>query len=568
MKNAKWQAQRGMVLIEAMVALVVMAAGILGVAKLNTFFIEVSGQSKARTQAVQLAEGKLEELRSLMVKTQFTAIANGTETVSGYSASGVQSTTFTRSWTKVDNGAEGRALTVSVSWADRAGTTQQVTVRSVVAWDDPGKALARIEGNEAAGTHASTPTGRAEIPDSAQPIDVSSGATPTVDNLRLKQIGGKWHLADSTGKVLLVATRENEQFSQIAGRVYIDQNAGNGQNALSNLRNEDVYVVISDASFCSMTPVKNPASPSFPTNYDTGAIYKYFSYRCYIGANWFGNIGVVRTDSNVPTNDRTCLGDPAVAAATKSDNRHPVLGTSRMYRGYISSGNSVKSSGIGVQTSDPNAYTAAVYDGHDFLLTHITGNPSDSDCSAKLKLYDNTAPTYDPFSTDAVTHNPVTETAYLDGGNTVVLGNPGRFFCLTAACPDLLPNAPAPQITITVRVTVTRSPNNDKPTIDAMSTNSGDCVFDGQGSTYEYDCSFTGVGFTGGSWAGSITASAAGDAYICNTPTTGSVNPRPAAPATSTQEPFTFDFNNQSVDAGNATFGFKIGKALDDCNQP
>lgn len=577
MKNAGRQAHRGMVLIEAMVALVVMAAGILGIAKLNTFFIEVSGQAKSRTQAVQLAEGKLEELRSLMVRSQFEAIAGDCDSVYGMSASDVQSTAFERCWTitpeTITEDDDHAEISVLVSWTDRMNIEQVVDVRSVVAWDDPGKAVALIKPGEGVGNHAETPTGRAKIPANTVP-PITSGFTPTVDGLRLKQIDGKWHLADSTGKVVLVATRDDEQFSQIAGNVYIDQ------NNLSSLTNEVVYVVISDASFCSMTPAKNPASPSAPTNYDTGTIYKYFSYRCYVGANWFGNIGVVRTDS-ANTNDRVCLGDPAVTAVAsdvKSDNRHPALGTSRMYRGYVSAGTFYKSRGIGVQSSDTNDYTEAVYDGHDFLLTRITGNPTDADCSAKLRLYDNTNP-YDPFSTDAVTHTgfqpdsdtlDATETAYLYGdGDTVVLGNPGKFFCFTPTCPDPLPNAAAPQIIINVTGTVTRSPasGSGKPTLASMETNSGSCTISGGNGNnpFTYTCSFTGLGFTGGAWSGTIVATTSTGEYICPTGTSGSALPLPSAPTSATQNTFTFNFTNQSVDAGNSTFNFKIGTTAGDC---
>ncbi|KON79980.2 hypothetical protein PA01_16230 [Azoarcus sp. PA01] len=580
MKNAGRQAHRGMVLIEAMVALVVMAAGVLGIAKLNTFFIEVSGQAKARTQAVQLAEGKLEELRSLMVRSQFDAIAGECDSVYGMSASDVQSTAFERCWTTTpdpitedDDHAE---ITVLVSWTDRMNVEQVVDVRSIVAWDDPGKAVALVKPGEGAGSHAETPTGRAQIPGNTVP-PITSGFTPTVDGLRLKQIDDKWHLADSTGKVVLVATRDDEQFSQIAGNVYIDQ------NNLSSLTNEVVYVVISDASFCSMTPAKNPASPSALTNYDTGTIYKYFSYRCYVGANWFGNIGVVRTDS-ANTNDRVCLGDPAVtavASTVKSDNRHPTLGSSRMYRGYVSAGAFYKSTGIGVQSSDTNDYTEAVYDGHDFLLTRITGNPVDSDCSAKLRLYDNTSP-YQPFSTDAVTHTgfqpdsdtlDATETAYLYGGSdTVVLGNPGKLFCFTTTCPDPLPNAATPEITISITGRVTRSPTtgSGKPTTVSMSTNSGgNCTppswsgNDAESSLYT--CSFTGAGFTGSSWSGAITVTTGSGNFVCQTATTGTASPLPAAPSTATATTYTFNFTDQSISAGSSTFNFGIGETADHC---
>ncbi|HJV25672.1 MAG TPA: hypothetical protein VJ673_08290 [Aromatoleum sp.] len=567
--------QIGMVLIEAMVALVVLAAGVLGIAKLSAYLMDINGQAKARTQAVQLAETKLAELRSLMVKEQFTAITalaqNSAETLYGYSGNNVQSTQFRRWWTVANSGTEGRAVEVFVSWTDRTNAAQQVVVRSVVSWDDPASAVAVVKGTSGAGSYVSSPTGRAKLGGDG-PITIPPGSTPGSDGLyKLQGDDGHWRLADASGNVLLTATTAGEELSQIEGNVYIDQ------ANLRSLGNATVYVVISDASFCSMTPAKNQAL----ANFDSGTVYKYFSYICYVGANWYGNIGVVRTD-NANTNDRVCVGDPTVTAisySTKTDNRHPALSTIRMYRGYSGTSPTYQSTGIGVQAG---AYTGARYNGHDFLLTRISGQPADADCSAKLQLYDNAAP-YQPFGTcatgggcpnesyDATVHTPATETAYLYGGNTVVLGNPGKFFCFTASCPESVSLEPPTPITINITGTVAQRPTNGQtPTILSMVTNSGTCTpptFSGNGATSNnYSCAFTGVGFTGGTWTGSITVTVDSGQYICSTDVTGTASPLPAAPTSPVQNSYTFEFTNQSVNAGNSTLNFKIGKTAADCS--
>lgn len=589
MNSMRRQSLAGMVLIEAMVALVVLAIGVLGIAKLNSYFIEVSGQSKARAQAVQLAETKLAELRSLMVKTQFDdEIVAGSDTAYGYSADGVQATAFQRSWTTAASGAEGKEITVNVSWVDRFNKNQQVSVNSVVAWNDPAKAVALIEGTAGAGSHAKTPTGRAKLGEGTMTVD--AGITPNSDGLRQQQgDDGKWRLVRADGVVLLTATEEDERFSEIAGNVYIDQ------ASLSSISNNAVYIVISDASFCSMTPAKTtaPTAANALSNLNTGSVFKYFSYRCYLGAAWYGNIGVVRVD-NANTNDRVCVGDPAVStvsSSVKSDNRHPSLGTARMYRGYKANGAGYLSTGIGINSS--GQYSQAIYDGHDFLLTRITGNPSDADCATKLRLYDGTAP-YQPFSTcgggscsgeiyDAQIHTntdslPATETAYLNGGNTIVLGNPGKFFCMTTTCPDPLPNEPAPQITIHVIGTISRSPatGGGKPTLSTanpspeLTTSSGSCLVTGGtgNNAYNYDCSFTGLGFTGGTWSGTMRVNlSAANEYLCSAGVNGgtTTTPPPAPGPSAPVQDYTFNFTNQSVDAGNTTMNFKIGTTLGDC---
>ena len=564
MNNTKLRIQFGMVLIEAMVALVVLAAGILGIAKLSAYFIDVSGQSKARTQAVQLAETKLSDLRSLMVETQFTAIATvppgSAETLVGYSGSNA-STQFRRWWTVTNNGTDGREIDVFVSWTDRTNTVQQVAVSSVVAWDDPVKALSAVVGSSGAGSYLEPPTGRAKLGEGTMPVDTS--VTPNADGLRKQQgSDGMWRLVDASGNVLLTATVSGEEFSQIEGNVYVDQ------ANLNSLANDSIYIVISDASFCSMLPAKGQNPANSLVNLGSGSVYKYFSYICYVGANWYGNIGVVRID-NANTNDRVCVGDPAVTSvstSTKTDNRHPALSTIRMYRGYTGSTGSYQSTGIGVQSG---SYSAARYNGHDFLLTRITGQPADADCSAKLRLYDTTAP-YQPFTTDAQVHTPTTETAYLYGGSTVTLGNPGKFFCFTASCPEDASTAPPTPVTIHITGTVSRSPSTggSKPTLSSMSTNSGACAISGGSgnNSYTYDCEFTGAGFTGGTWAGNLVVNVGSGQYICAGTTGGSTSTlAAAAPSSPVQNTYTYQFTNQEVNAGNSVLNFRIGNTLSDC---
>lgn len=560
MKNAYKTSQIGMMLIEALVALAVLAIGILGIAKLNTFFIEVGGQAKARTQAVQLAESKLEELRSLMVKSQFDAIVSvpeaSSETIYGFSASGVQSTQFNRWWSVSDAGTEGHSIEVFVAWEDRSNLTQQVAVRSVVAWDDPGKSISLVHGGGGAGKYAPTPTGRAKLGEGTMPVDPTVSANP--DGLRTQRgVDGKWRLVDAGGNVLLTATVPDEEFSEIAGNVYIDQ-----QN-LSALANGKVYVVISDASYCSMTPAKQAESSLL--NLGDGQVFKYFSYRCYVGADWYGNIGIVRTD-DANTNDRVCVGDPGVdtvAYSLKSDNRHPALSTVRLYRGYVGNSGSYRSTGIGMQDG---SYTAATYDGHDFLLTRITGQPVDEDCRSRLKRYDSTWP-YEPFSTDAQIHVPVTETAYLYGTETRAdsdpFGTPGKFFCFTRTCPEDVTLEPPTPITIHVTVSVTLSSKKKKVDLPSLVTNSGSCLYSNSSKTY--DCEFTGAGFTGGTWSGSLIVSTAADDYVCPGGISGTVSPLPLGPTAPTPNTYTFELTSQAVNAGNSEFFFKIGDSPTDC---
>lgn len=526
MSKSRQRTVRGFVLIEAMVALVVMALGILGVAKLNALFIEVGGQAKARTQAVQLAESRLEQLRNMVVEGQFIAIADGSDSITG------QTAVFSRSWEVVSNGTDGVAVSVLVSWTDRTGN-QAVTVRSVIAWDNPAKAGVVAKGDSNAGQYAHAPTGRAYLGEGTMPVD--STVTPDASGLREQQgDDGRWRLVDQAGKVLLTATDENERFSVIEGNAYIDQQllsslAGSGVEQ----KLDKVFVVISDASVCNKV-VTSPVSTLQTANGTT--IYHYFAYRCYVGANWYGNIGIARTD-NANTNDRVCLGDPNVAAVsyeTNSASRHPVLASARMYRGYRASGGTYFSTGMGIAAN--GTYTAVTLANQQFLLTRITGNPSDADCKGRLEQLSTASPNV-PFG-----------------------GNRGKFVCLSESCPSPLPSGGAPGVTsITIAGEVIRRSSGDDtaPTLTGVSMDGATCTV----TSDSYSCTMVLEGWTGSTWSGTMTVTT--DGYVCSggTSAEGAATPPAGNPAGSG----IFVFSSQPVDVSTVMQQIELGASSADC---
>lgn len=566
--------QHGVSLIEALIALVIMAVGILSIAKLNSFLIDVGGQAKARAQAVQLAEAKVEEWRSIIVNSSFNSVPStcpppvpptvvGSETLTSVFAVGQSSAQFTRAWSiektcSLSDEVTGARVEVTVSWLDRASVTQSVTVSSLIAWDDPGMAAGLWKSESSpSGGYARVPTGRATLGAGtvAPPGSVGADGLTT-----LQGADNKWRLVNASGTVLLTASVANEAFSVIEGNVYIDQ------AALGSLTKSVIYVVISDASYCSMTP------SNALTNLGGGSIYKYFSYKCYLGADWYGNIGVVRTD-NANTNDRVCVGDPnvtEVSYASDSDSRHPGLSTRRTYRGYNAATNAT---GIGINESS-NAYIAAHYNGHDFLLTRITGNPADADCRPKLRLYpaaNSTANPNVPFGSDSTIATPGTGTA--DSSIPTGLGNPGKFFCLSADCPSPLPGGALPDITITLTGEVDLKPNGSKPDV-TVSLAGGTCTNYGGGAGVvqktggdagKYSCTLVLTGWTGSTWAADLTVTSSG--YVCPIQTSGTtVSPVPGFPATPTSSSYVFALTSQSVTATSPVLNFRASSTTAGCN--
>ncbi|MEO5362001.1 MAG: prepilin-type N-terminal cleavage/methylation domain-containing protein [Magnetococcus sp. DMHC-8] len=126
--------RRGFTLVEAMVALLILSVGMLALGRLQGSMTQSSAQAKARTEALRLAEGKIEELRGFSSLAAVTGYANSADTVTGTNA------VFTRSWSWTNTAAPAyRSVQVTVAWQDRSGS-QSVGLRTLLGQVDPAEA--------------------------------------------------------------------------------------------------------------------------------------------------------------------------------------------------------------------------------------------------------------------------------------------------------------------------------------------------------------------------------------------------------------------------------------------
>lgn len=136
--------QRGMSLLEALVALVVMAFGMLALAGMQLNLSRSADVAKQRIEALRIAQERIELARSF---TQLTAnAATGVVDWASLQADVASPATVTTNTNAtynvavavggtVDDGS--RAINVQVAWADRAGETQSVALTSVISKTDP-----------------------------------------------------------------------------------------------------------------------------------------------------------------------------------------------------------------------------------------------------------------------------------------------------------------------------------------------------------------------------------------------------------------------------------------------
>jgi len=327
--------QRGIGLLEVLIAALVLAIGVAAVTKLQGDFFAASGESKARAEALAIAQSRLETMRNYMneietqteFQTTYDVVSDAnTATINGVNAS------YSREETIAANG-EGRTVTVTVAWDDALGDEQSVALSTVLVFVSP-----RAPGdaaNEAAGPLVSAPTGRAELGKGAAPVGAT--LTSNSDGTSLYDSGdGNLNLVFGGGnKIVLTlvdacdaAGGNCTDFVKISGRVFIDA-------ATQSINPGEINVQASDAAFCTRffevggsVSVVQPSTTSAALT--ASGDYKYFDYTCYLGGGWHGNIGLLLS-GGIAQNDKVCMGDPVSANAWEA----PVIGTRRAYRGMI-----------------------------------------------------------------------------------------------------------------------------------------------------------------------------------------------------------------------------------------
>lgn len=128
---------RGFTLVEALVALLVLAFGMLAIAGFQTTLSRNSDLAKQRTEAMRLGQQRIEALRSYGNVQADATMFDYTEVVSGNSTR-TTNTTYNLVWTVTANAVDTEKwINMQVSWADRTGTTQSVQLLSVISKFDP-----------------------------------------------------------------------------------------------------------------------------------------------------------------------------------------------------------------------------------------------------------------------------------------------------------------------------------------------------------------------------------------------------------------------------------------------
>ncbi len=124
--------QNGFTLIEVMLAILILAVGMMAMAMLQITAIRGGSFANQMTQASILGQDKIEEFKN----TAYTSISGGNDTVTG--GNGV---TYTRTWTVTESNPPGttgsasskmKTINLTVSWTGPQGNSHSVQFSTIV----------------------------------------------------------------------------------------------------------------------------------------------------------------------------------------------------------------------------------------------------------------------------------------------------------------------------------------------------------------------------------------------------------------------------------------------------
>ena len=473
---------RGVTLIEALIAMVILAVGILSVANFQGSLISSSGLNMARAEAMQLAQSKIEEFRATVTKAEYDEIQSGDKEIPGENAS-----TFDLEWVVTNANPNRKDITVTVSWEDPKEGTQVITMNTTVSWVDPqvdpaGDSLALGSGS------VPPPGSNVQFGGEQDYTDIPEGAQYDTDtgHYLYERSDGKFERIDTEGRVVRTFT---DRPSYIRGTVYIEVDnsgsifiMGTGNDPSAYVKN---YLFITPTDDCFRL-IDDPLTP-----HTVGGEVKYrsFDYVCELPPDWASVIGLEQVE-DADIISRVCVGDSEVPFPQEVDDdgnpidvtsRHAALTTFREYRGYgiDSLGRPILTGhGLGM---DNGIYSHDEYTHHNFMIVDIRlGGASEPEdfmdlCNEKM--------------------GPSGLMTRLDGQDDNT--HPGQFFCLSDDCSDHIYAGAAPTTTISGVINRINSTGNNRALLDSIDMDEGVCTFhDTSHTEFQYSCEID--------WRGSV----------------------------------------------------------------
>jgi type IV pilus modification protein PilV len=130
--------QQGITLLEIVIALLILAAGIIALVKFQGDLMRSRVELSQETEALMLAQNQMETLRYYQVLNTTSGFIAYQDIATGSSNVSKTTATYTVAWTITANTApDYKTAAVTVTWTDPMNTTQTVTLNSIIGKIDP-----------------------------------------------------------------------------------------------------------------------------------------------------------------------------------------------------------------------------------------------------------------------------------------------------------------------------------------------------------------------------------------------------------------------------------------------
>lgn len=136
----------GFSLIEVLVSLVILSVGLIGMAKFQATVLKSGSDSQARSEAITIAQSKLEEFKSFETLDAYNNIQSSGDLIAEaesvgdtleFSVAGTNAN-YTVDWSITENNNPNYLeVTVTVAWNDSIGSAQQVSIDSIIGESNP-----------------------------------------------------------------------------------------------------------------------------------------------------------------------------------------------------------------------------------------------------------------------------------------------------------------------------------------------------------------------------------------------------------------------------------------------
>ena len=139
------KAAGGFTLVEVIVALLILSAGILGLVRFQGTMLANSSFSREHSEAVLIAQRKVEQLRAYTALSTtagtlaYADLADGADTIAG------KTSAYQRTWNVANNaGPDYKQVNLNVTWSDVQGNNQTVSVMTEIGRIHPAITAASI----------------------------------------------------------------------------------------------------------------------------------------------------------------------------------------------------------------------------------------------------------------------------------------------------------------------------------------------------------------------------------------------------------------------------------------